>query len=533
MAATLLDSAVPIGVAIALLLTASLLALRFYLEADRLKLRVETLEAETQALRLEGEQSRSEAARWQEEHRKAEGELIASRAVADRVPGLERDQAELRVRAETLREDAATMRERAERAGALEADLRDVRERLATALEDKRGLQEKIQADAVAYQEKTEALTALRGDIEAKLKVIAQEALQANQTLFLQSSNELLTRHQASAVAEMENRKTAVEALVKPIQEMLKDYKEGLANIEKAHTQSAAALSQELKNVVETQQTVRAEASKLVMALRASPKTRGRWGEVTLKNVLELSGLSEHCDFDVERSFEHEDGRLRPDVIIKLPGNRALVVDAKTPLAGYLDAIEAVDEAERERHLALHAAQLKTHVQQLGAKAYWDRLSTAPDFVVMFVPGENFFGAAAERAPDLFEFAAAKRVVITTPATLLALAKAVAFGWRQEKVADNARRVHQLGSELYKRLSTMGGHISGIHGGLTAAVKKYNSFVGSLEASVMPQARRFQELEVEGTSSPLPQFELIDTEPRLLTPGRDIVLPPLENPAPA
>jgi DNA recombination protein RmuC len=204
--------------------------------------------------------------------------------------------------------------------------------------------------------------------------------------------------------------------------------------------------------------------------------------------------LSEYCDFDVEKSFEHEDGRLRPDVVIKLPGNRALVVDAKTPLSGYLDAIEAVDDAERERHLALHATQLKAHVQQLGAKAYWDHLSTTPDFVVMFVPGENFFGAAAERAPDLFEFAAAKRVIITTPATLIALAKAVAFGWRQEKVADNARRVHQLGTDLYKRLSTMGGHISGIHSGLTTAVKKYNSFVGSLEATVMPQSPSGKEL---------------------------------------
>ena len=273
--------------------------------------------------------------------------------------------------------------------------------------------------------------------------------------------------------------------------------------------------------MADTQQAVRAETSKLVQALRASPKTRGRWGEHTLQNVLELSGLSPYCDFRTEESFDRTEGRVRPDVVIRLPGGRHLVVDAKTSTCAYLDAIEAATDAERERHLALHAAQTREHMKKLAAKSYWDGLTETPDFVVMFIPGENFYAAAVERDHGLFEDAAAQRVIIVTPSTLIALAKAVAFGWRQEKVAENAKKVHDLGRDLYRRVTAMAEHIQACGGALHKSVRCFNDFIGSLEQSVMPQARRFNELEVEGTATEIPELKHIETEPRLLRADRD------------
>jgi DNA recombination protein RmuC len=266
---------------------------------------------------------------------------------------------------------------------------------------------------------------------------------------------------------------------------------------------------------------VRTETAKLVNALRAAPKTRGRWGEQTLRNVLELSGLSAYCDFSTEKSFGREEGTARPDVIVRLPGGRSIVVDAKTSLSAYLDAVDAVEDSERERQLALHAAQLRAHVKALAGKSYRDLLPT-PDFVVMFVPGDNFYAAAAERDPSLFEDAAALGIVIVTPATLIALAKAVAFGWRQEKVADNARRVHELGRELYRRLRKMAGHIARCGDALDCSVQHYNQLIGSLEHSVMPQARRFNELEVEGTAGELPLLRQIEVQTRVLRPDQGL-----------
>jgi DNA recombination protein RmuC len=277
--------------------------------------------------------------------------------------------------------------------------------------------------------------------------------------------------------------------------------------------------------VTAMQGAVRTETSRLVNALRAAPKTRGRWGEHTLRNVLELSGLSSYVDFVTEETFEQDGGVGRPDAVIRLPGGRSLVVDAKTSVTAYLDAFSAVDEVERDRHLILHATQIRAHVKKLAAKAYWELLTGTPDFVVMFVPGDNFYAAAAERDPDLFEEPVRQRVLIVTPATLIALAKAVAYGWRQEKVAENAKRVHDLGCELYRRVTTMGEHITALGNSISGSVKKYNQFVGSLEGSVMPQARRFTELEVEGASQPLDVLPGIDVEPRELRPGRDIILP--------
>ena len=375
-------------------------------------------------------------------------------------------------------------------------------------------------------RERLDALTAIRGGIEKDLKNIAADSLRENQSAFLQLANEVFDKHKQGASAEL-------NALVSPIHETLQAYQLNLTEIEKTRIQSTGALSAELKNVVEAQNAVRGETSRLINALRAVPKTRGRWGENTLRNVLELAGLNAYCDFTVEQSFVRDGALSRPDVVIRLPGGRSIIIDAKASMAAYLDAVEAVDDAERERNLVLHAQQLRSQVKLLAGKAYWDGLTDSPDYVVMFVPGENFYAAAAERDPGLFEFAAAQRVLIVTPATLIALAKAVAYGWRQEKVAENAKRIHELGRDLYKRLSVMGGHIVGLGTSLAGSIGKYNQFVGSLEGSVMPQARRFHELEVEGTGSELPVLTPVETEPRQLRADRDVsvsILPHLAAP---
>lgn len=411
--------------------------------------------------------------------------------------------------------DRARLEAEARRAAGLEPELLEIRDQLATAITDKAALQAQLREQALAHADKLALLTQVRGEIEKDLKGIAADALRANQGTFVELANEILEKHKLGAEADLEARQKAVETLVTPLRETLQSYKQQIEELERARAHAFGTLSTEIKGVVAAQHAVRSETAKLVNALRAAPKTRGRWGEQTLRNVLELSGLSAYCDFSTEKSFVRDSGIARPDVIIRLPGGRSIIVDAKTSLSAYLDAVDATDDGERERHLALHAAQLRAHVKALAGKCYRE-LMLGPDFVVMFVPGENFYAAAAERDPSLFEDAAALGVVIVTPATLIALAKAVAFGWRQEKVADNAQRVHELGRELYRRLARMAEHIARCGDALGRSVQHYNQLVGSLEHSVMPQARRFNELEVEGTAAELPLLRQIEVQARTL-----------------
>lgn len=421
----------------------------------------------------------------------------------------------------TQAESAANARAAAEasaaRIGGLEREHEALRAELMTASTALAGYQAKFAEQEESHREKMAAVASIRDDIEKSLKTIASESLRGSQATFLELANEVFDKHKSGASAEL-------TALVLPIRETLRAYQTDLGNLERERAQANGALTAEIKSVVEAQFAVRAETSRLVNALRAAPKTRGRWGENSLRNALELAGLNPYCDFATEQSYLREGALARPDVVIRLPGGRSIIVDAKASMTAYLDAVDAVDEVERERQLRLHAQQLRAQVRLLAGKTYWDGLTQTPDYVVMFVPGENFYAAAAERDPELFEFAAAQRVLIVTPATLIALAKAVAYGWRQEKVAENAKRVHELGRDLYKRLSTMGGYIVGLGNGLHGAVREYNKFIGSLENSVMPQARRFNELEVEGTASELSPLLPIEAEPRRLRAERDIRL---------
>lgn len=373
-----------------------------------------------------------------------------------------------------------------------------------------------LAAEEKAHQREIEALAKLREEIENKLQALTAEALQKNQETFLGLANEVFAKHREGAATHLEARQKEIAALLAPINSNLEEYKKGLAEIEKARASAYGGLSEEMKALVQMQADASAQTRKLVNALQAAPKTRGRWGEHQLHNVMELSGMAPYVDFLAEQTFAGDDGRLRPDVIIRLPGERQIVVDAKTSMAAYLDAVEASDDETREAQLVLHARQLRTHMKLLSGKQYWDALPCTPDFVAMFIPGENFYAAAIERDPALFEDAIENRVLIVTPTTLVALAKAIAIGWRQEKIAENARRIGELGRELYRRLATMGGHVAGVGAGLDSAVKRYNELVGSLESRVLTQARRFTELELDGAQEPLAEPKQIETQVRPL-----------------
>ncbi len=435
---------------------------------------------------------------WRGQHQSEQLERTRFETEARRVPGLEAELQQVRGRLETLGAEKSALQTEAERVPLLERRVEALTEEARKLGAAHAQLQTLLEEQGHTHAEKVAVLTEVRGEIEKDLKGIAADALHANQGTFLQLANEVFEKHKTGAQAELEAREKAVEALISPLRETLQSYKQQVDEMERVRSQSYGALSTELKGVAEAQNAVRSETSKLVNALRAAPKTRGRWGEHTLRNVLELSGLSPYCDFTTEEGFARDGSVARPDVVIRLPGNRSIVVDAKTSLSAYLDAVDAIDEGERDRHLVLHAAQIRTHVKLLAAKSYWDGLTVTPDFVVMFIPGDNFYAAAVERDPSLFEDAAAQRVIIVTPATLIALAKAVAFGWRQEKVAENAQRVHALGRELYRRIITMTAHIDRCGDALGKSVKYFNQFVGSLEHSVMPQARRVQRIGSRG-----------------------------------
>jgi DNA recombination protein RmuC len=465
--------------------------------------------------------ARGEAEAWRARHEALQLELARASAQVGLVEPQAKERDDLRERLEYLSAEKSRLETTAERVPQLEREVAALTGELMNTRSANSALTTQVREQADAHREKLAALTDVKSGIENNLKAMAAEVLQSNQGTFLELANQAFAKHKVGADADLEARQKAVAELVSPLQETLLSYRQQIEQLERSRSEAYGSLSGELKLVAETQHAVRAETSKLVQALRASPKTRGRWGEHTLQNVLELSGLSPYCDFSTEETFDRIEGRVRPDVVIRLPGGRHLIVDAKTSTSAYLDAIEAVSDVDRERHLTLHAAQTREHMKKLAARSYWDGLTETPDFVVMFIPGENFYAAAVERDPGLFEDAAAQRVIVVTPSTLIALAKAVAFGWRQEKVAENAKRVHELGRELYRRTIAMTEHIQGCGSALHKSVKCFNEFIGSLEQSVMPQARRFNELEVEGTATEIPVLKHIEVEPRLLRADRD------------
>jgi DNA recombination protein RmuC len=357
---------------------------------------------------------------------------------------------------------------------------------------------------------------------EARFADIAAKALQATQQSFMALANETFEKHKQAAQG-------GVKEVLAPAQEQLAKLAISVEALDKARLQDKSVISEQVRQVVEAVGSTNKTTSQLLNTLRASPKVRGRWGEQTLRNVLELSGLAPNVDFTEQVSTTDGEGaRLRPDVVINLPGGRCIVVDSKVALSGYLDAMEAVDDAGREACLKKHAQELRGHVKNLASKDYWKHVPATADFVVLFVPGENFLAAAAERDSALFDDAFAAKVIITTPSTMVALAKSVAYGWRQEQSAKNAQEIAELGRDLFRRMAVMVDHMGKVGDSIGKSVKSYNEMIGSVESRVLPQARKFKELGAGDAGIDIAAPVQIEAAPRLPPPPEqlDLIPPP-------
>jgi DNA recombination protein RmuC len=349
-----------------------------------------------------------------------------------------------------------------------------------------------------SFQQQIEALKDAKESLSAQFHEIASKLLGDARKTFLEQAGEKFTQ------------------AVSPVEILLKTYQEKLQTIEKERVDHYAGIREVVEQVRTGQGQVRDETRHLVNALRASPKARGRWGEQSLKNVLEQAGLSEHVDFQTEVSVETDDGRLRPDVIVNLPGGRKLVIDSKCSLNAYLDACEEVDDEKREACFRAHVASMRTHAQQLGSKAYWAQFGDAADYVIMYIPGEHFLAAALEQDPTLWDWAFERRVLLATPTNLVAIAKTVASIWRQERLAEAAQEIANLGKELHSRLATMNEYMTRVGKNLATANSAYNQMVGSFESQVLTQAKRFETLGA-GSAKTLDTPPMVEVAPRPLT----------------
>lgn len=362
---------------------------------------------------------------------------------------------------------------------------------------------------------------AARAELEARLlrdhAAAGAETVKAQAALSASTVAEALVKR-ASETFQAQDRlaQARLEAQLKPVAETLAKFEEKVTAAEKARAEETGGLKQQIDQLLAASTATQEEARKLSAALRRGAGVQGRWGEQMLRNVLEMAGLRAGFDFEEQVHLDADGSAHRPDVVVRLPGGGVFVIDAKCSLTAFMEGQDATDDAVREAAFARHAQSLKTHVQGLSARAYWDKLERSPDFVAMFVPGDGFLAAALERAPDLMTQAMEKRVIIVTPTTLFALCKAVAYGWRVEQQAVNAAEIAGLGRELYKRLSVMGGHVEAMGKALGQAVGRYNQFVGSLEGQVLTQARRFEDLKVDHEGKDIPELAAIETGVRPL-----------------
>jgi DNA recombination protein RmuC len=375
-------------------------------------------------------------------------------------------------------------------------------------------LETTLEHERSAAEERVQMIRQTQEQLKESFKALSRDALDSNRTSFLDLAKESLARQQIDARGELEKRKQAVENLVEPISTSLDKVRQHIDQIEKKRATDYGGLAAQLKAFSEDQNRLRSETGNLVKALRR-PTVRGRWGEIQLRRVVEMAGMLKHCDFTEQTTVGDESSRSRPDVVVRLPGDKRVVVDAKTPLDAYLDALETDEEVAREAALARHAQQVRDHISGLSKRSYWDQFETSPEFVVMFLPNEGVFYAALEQDGTLIEKGVEQKVILATPTTLIALLRAVHYGWQQEVLAENAQRISELGRELYERLATLANHFRDLGGRLDAAIDSYNKAVGSLEARVLVSARRFPELGIS-RGKPLPELTAVDRTTREL-----------------
>jgi DNA recombination protein RmuC len=401
---------------------------------------------------------------------------------------------------------------------------------LATEVGEARNQATELRVRWEAAEEKVALLDEARAKLVEAFSAASGEALRNNNEAFLALARTQVEQVLTAARSDLTQTQQAIGTLVEPIGESLKKVDTSVRELEREREGAYRELREQVQSLAKTQQQLTSETGHLVTALRA-PQVRGRWGEMQLRRVVELAGMVERCDFVEQESVDSDQGRLRPDMIIQIAGGKRIVVDAKVPLAAYLDALETEDEAVREEHLRRHAEQMRAHIGKLSQKAYWDQFPLAPDLVVMFIPGESLLSEAARRDPGLLEYGPEKRVLPATPMTLIALARAVAYGWRQASIADNAQRISQLGAELHDRIRVLADHWRGVAASLRGAVDHYNRAAGSLESRVLVSARKFRELgAVPDGKAEIPELERIDVEPRELGAFAPAELPPPEDP---
>lgn len=331
--------------------------------------------------------------------------------------------------------------------------------------------------------------------LAAAVSDLANQSLKSNSENFLRLAEQNLATHQEKAKRELGDREQAIESLVKPIRETLQQSQQQIAELEKARSEAYGSIKSQLESMQSSQKTLAQETQNLVNALRR-PEVRGRWGEITLRRLVELAGMVEHCDFQEQVHTVDDDKIIRPDMIVRMPDRRELVVDVKTPLDAYLEAVEAKDDVQRKLGLERHARNVREHVRKLAAKSYWDQFSQSPEFVILFIPGDQFLSAALNEDPELIDSALSQQIILATPTSFVALLKAVAYGWRQLALAENAEEIRQLAEDLYGRLAAFVGHMNRVGKQLAGSIDTYNKAVGSLERKVLPGARKFVELGI-------------------------------------
>lgn len=377
-------------------------------------------------------------------------------------------------------------------------------------------LKAKYSQEIANFEEKIHLLEVAKGQLSDSFRALSADALQKNNQAFLDLAKSVFSQFHVQAEGSLKQREIAVQNLVEPIHKTLGTMQTKIEDLEKTRVGAYESLRQQITSLMETQKSLRDETINLTQALK-SPTVRGRWGEIQLKRVVELAGLSDHCDFTEQVTLTNdEDVTGRPDMIVHLPGQKNLIVDAKVPLNSYLSALETSEESNRLHHMQNHARHIRNHVNILAKKQYWsmnDKKIT-PEFTIMFLPGDTFLSSALEVDPSLIEDSIQKRIIITTPPTLIALLHAVAYSWRQESLTENARHIRDLGAELYKRMGDMSYHISKLGSNLDSAVQSYNKSIGSIEARILPTARKFKDLQVVAVQSEMPPLVPIETQAR-------------------